>query len=108
MPEICHILVSGRVQGVGYRAYCANTARSLHIVGWVRNCFDGRVEVLARASTEDLDTFIELLRKGPRFADVVDLHCEFVQEHSSTSEHFRLRADLQLDTFEIRSDREFE
>lgn len=63
-------MVSGRVQGVGFRAFCVRTARTLGLDGWVRNLADGRVEVVARGSEEALDRLTELLSEGPPFAAV--------------------------------------
>jgi len=63
-------LISGRVQGVGYRAFAAHAARQVNVAGWVRNLADGRVEVHAAGTRGQLDSFEGWLRKGPRFADV--------------------------------------
>lgn len=68
--EGAHILVSGTVQGVGYRAWTDRTARELGLTGWVRNLYDGRVEILAEAEREVLDDFIERCKRGPRYAQV--------------------------------------
>ena len=68
-----HYLISGRVQGVGYRAFAAASARALGVVGWTRNLSDGRVEVLARASAEVLATFVGALRAGPPHGRVDDV-----------------------------------
>jgi acylphosphatase len=62
--------VSGRVQGVGYRFFAERTAGSLNISGYVRNLYDGRVEVYAIGSAEQLDTLRNALRCGPRMATV--------------------------------------
>jgi acylphosphatase len=59
------LLVSGRVQGVGYRWFAMRTAQELGVCGWVRNLPDGRVEALAEGSEDQLDRFVERLRKGP-------------------------------------------
>lgn len=63
-------LISGRVQGVGYRYFAERAARELGISGWARNLDDGRVEVHANGTRARLDDFESLLRRGPRFADV--------------------------------------
>jgi acylphosphatase len=63
-------LISGRVQGVGYRAFAVTMAQRLGVVGWARNLEDGRVEVHAVGSRAQVDEFAEQLRSGPRFAEV--------------------------------------
>jgi acylphosphatase len=58
-------LVSGLVQGVGFRWSASDRANSLGLSGWVRNLADGRVEVLAEGRPEDLEAFARWLRRGP-------------------------------------------
>ena len=64
--ERLHAIVEGRVQGVGFRYFVMTAARELHLTGWVRNRFDGSVEVTAEGPRKDLETLIFFLRKGPR------------------------------------------
>ncbi|MBM3139959.1 MAG: acylphosphatase [Chloroflexi bacterium] len=66
-------LAKGRVQGVGYRAFCADTAMRLNVEGFARNLPDGRVEVVAEGDEATLRQFIERLREGPPFARVDDV-----------------------------------
>jgi acylphosphatase len=68
--------VSGSVQGVGFRFFAERTAGSLGISGYVRNLFDGRVDVYAIGSADQLDKLKEALGRGPRMASVdrVDEH----------------------------------
>jgi acylphosphatase len=63
-------LISGRVQGVGFRWFVARHAHAEDIVGWVRNLPDGRVEVVARGQDEALRTLEARLRAGPPSAAV--------------------------------------
>ena len=65
--------VSGRVQGVGYRYFALNTAEELGISGYARNLPDGRVEVYALGTAEQLRAFARHLLRGPQFADVADV-----------------------------------
>jgi acylphosphatase len=60
----------GRVQGVGYRAFCADTAMRLNVDGWARNLPDGRVQVVAEGDEATLRQFVERLREGPPHARV--------------------------------------
>jgi acylphosphatase len=63
-------VISGRVQGVGYRAFAVRAAGRVGVSGWVRNLADGSVEVYARGGAAQLDELEGWLRKGPPFADV--------------------------------------
>jgi acylphosphatase len=62
--------VSGNVQGVGYRFFVQRAANTLGVRGYVKNLFDGRVEVYAIAPAEMLVVLRERLKRGPRFASV--------------------------------------
>ena len=63
-------LISGRVQGVGFRYFVERAARDLGVSGWTRNLDDGRVEVHANGSKVQLDELESRLRMGPSRADV--------------------------------------
>jgi len=63
-------VISGRVQGVGFRSFAQRAARELGVAGSARNLEDGRVEVEAIASKAKLDEFEARLRKGPVSSDV--------------------------------------
>ena len=63
-------LVSGRVQGVGYRYFAMSAAEQLDIAGYARNLLDGRVEVYAIGTAPQLRDFARELQRGPRFAAV--------------------------------------
>ena len=68
--ETRRYLVSGRVQGVGFRWFVEREAAMLGIGGWVRNREDGRVEVMATGTREQLSALHGRLREGPRAARV--------------------------------------
>jgi acylphosphatase len=70
--------VRGRVQGVGFRASTAMEARRLGVVGWVRNLFDGNVEVLAEGDEAAVGALLAWLRHGPRLAHVTSLDHEWL------------------------------
>jgi acylphosphatase len=63
-------VISGNVQGVGYRAFARQAARSIGATGWARNLANGDVEVHANGTPSQLDDLESRLRQGPRWADV--------------------------------------
>ena len=65
-----HVVVRGRVQGVGFRWFVREQARPLGVAGWVRNRPDGCVEVAASGDADVLSRFRGLLREGPPGASV--------------------------------------
>ena len=67
------IVVSGSMQGVGYRAFARRAALELDVRGYARNLPDGRVEVLACGEAAALDAFITQLRAGPKWSRVTDV-----------------------------------
>ena len=66
-----HLFVSGRVQGVAFRAYTVDEALRLGVKGWVRNLPDGRVEVEAEGERAALVGLVRFCEKGPPAARVV-------------------------------------
>ncbi len=65
-----HLVVSGRVQGVAFRAYTVDEARDLRLSGWVRNLPDGRVEAEAEGERPALEALVAFCRRGPPAARV--------------------------------------
>lgn len=63
-------VVTGRVQGVGMRAWVQTQARSLGLAGWTRNARDGSVEIEAEGDAGTIASFERLLHQGPRYAVV--------------------------------------
>jgi acylphosphatase len=72
-------LVSGRVQGVGFRHFVITRAAEQKLIGWTRNLADGRVEVLAQGEVESLEALQSHLAAGPRFAQVTAVETEVVE-----------------------------
>jgi acylphosphatase len=70
--------VSGRVQGVGYRAFTVRAASERGLLGGVRNCEDGRVELEAEGPKEKIVSLIEALKMGPPASRVTDVRVEWV------------------------------
>ncbi len=69
MPSI-HTIISGRVQGVSYRAWCAKKAMALGLDGWVRNRSDGTVEAVFAGEQPILDAMVDACHHGPLMARV--------------------------------------
>ncbi len=65
MDVSVRVVIRGRVQGVGYRAWTEYEARERGIAGWVRNRRDGSVEALFAGTQDDVHAMIEACRKGP-------------------------------------------
>jgi len=68
-----HLVISGRVQGVGYRYYMQRKARELGIAGWVRNRSDGTVEAVVHGSPERVNAIVAWARRGPPSAVVAEV-----------------------------------
>jgi acylphosphatase len=69
--------IHGDVQGVGFRAFARSQARRLGVSGFVRNAWDGTVEVTAEGDRLTLETFLDILRQGPRSARVSHVEAEW-------------------------------
>jgi acylphosphatase len=83
-----HLLISGRVQGVGFRYAMAEEARRLGVTGWVRNRRDGTVEAVVDGAAEAVDAFVVWARRGPPAARVTGVQ---ISGSAETFERFDLR-----------------
>lgn len=81
-----HAIISGRVQGVGYRFFAVRTARELDLTGRVFNRPDGQVEVWARGPRPQLKALADALQRGPAFGHVDDLRAEWDVPMAPTDE----------------------
>ncbi len=86
-----HAIVEGRVQGVGFRMFVLEMARSLQLTGWVRNRWSGDVEVVAEGPRPVLEAFLSKLRVGPPAAHVTDVQFEWLPP-SGEFKRFDVRA----------------
>ncbi len=86
MPDMttkrAHLLIDGRVQGVGFRYSASIEADARGLRGWVRNLTDGRVELVAQGSEPAVESLIAWCREGPRFSWVrqVDVAWETAED----------------------------
>jgi acylphosphatase len=83
---IRQVTVTGRVQGVGYRAWVEHRARAHGLEGWVRNRRDGSVEALFAGSAEVVADLVARCRRGPSAARV-----DAVQDEAASSDALNLR-----------------
>lgn len=79
-----HYYVSGRVQGVFYRASTQQQASALGLTGWVRNLHDGRVELVACGDMEVINKLEQWLQQGPDYAQVEAVQGQDVPSQSFT------------------------
>ena len=90
MPAAGRWIVSGRVQGVGFRAFVVRVARQMELTGYVRNAVDGTVEIWAEGPQEALDRLVLEVRRGPSRSEVTSV------------ERFSVRATGSFDGFDVR------
>ncbi len=76
------ILVSGRVQGVGFRYFVHDMAVQYNVKGYVQNTQDRKVEILCQGRQNDLDVFIIAVRKGPALSFISEFLLEEVTDFS--------------------------
>lgn len=81
-------LVSGAVQGVGFRYFTQSAAEKLKLAGFVRNLRDGRVEVVAAGTPQELAQFRAMLERGPRFASVSEIQEENAERDARFPDRF--------------------
>ncbi|NUE02566.1 acylphosphatase [Halorubraceae archaeon YAN] len=72
-----HVYVSGKVQGVFYRANTRDTARSEAVAGWVKNLDDGRVEAVFEGDKDAVETLVEWCHTGSSQADVAAVEATY-------------------------------
>jgi acylphosphatase len=92
-PELkrLHAIVKGQVQGVGFRAFVVDVANRMEVHGWVRNRWDGSVELVAEADQSVLEQFLGRIRQGPRMSNVMQVLTDWEE------------AEKEFSTFSARS-----
>lgn len=88
MTETRHLTVTGRVQGVAYRAWTVGVAKELGLTGWVRNRQDGSVEITARGDAAELDDLTQRCHRGPPMARVEDVTVATVDDNPTLGPGF--------------------
>ncbi len=86
-----HIIVSGRVQGVGFRWSTKREADRLGLTGYVRNRADGKVELVAAGPSQAVGAFITWAERGPSFSNVSDIDVTELTDQVSHAEFSILR-----------------
>lgn len=89
MTRRAHVYISGRVQGVGFRAATRRTAVSNGVNGWVQNLEDGRVEAVFEGQSADVESMLEWSESGPSTARVDDIEVRY--EEPEPLEGFEIR-----------------
>jgi acylphosphatase len=87
--ERLHALVEGMVQGVGFRYFVWHHSEALQITGWVRNLWDGRVEVFVEGTKPILEKMLMHLQEGPRGAQVSKVDAQW-QTATGEFKEFRI------------------
>ncbi len=79
MIETKHLRITGKVQGVGFRAAMYREAMRLNVTGWVRNCKDGTVEAVIQGPEKAIAEVLQWARQGPNGARVYSVEVRLVE-----------------------------
>jgi acylphosphatase len=90
MEVQAHILVKGMVQGVGFRYFVASHANQFHLVGYVRNLFNGDVEIVVEGERGAIEELIKIVKVGPRMAHIEDVQVQW-GNYSGSFRMFEIR-----------------
>ena len=85
-----HAIVDGRVQGVGFRYFTQERAVHLGLTGWVRNRWNGTVELVAEGPKADLETLLRAVLRGPRVGTTQNVKVDWL-ENTDEFPSFRIR-----------------
>jgi acylphosphatase len=78
-PRRMTALVTGAVQGVGYRRFVQRRAQDLGLAGFAENLFDGKVEIVAEGQADALESLLHWVRRGPPHADVREVDVQYAE-----------------------------
>ena len=84
-------IVSGKVQGVGYRMFTLQKARQIGVNGYVRNLANGNVEIVASGEVKRVDTLLKWTKSGPPGAIVKNLEIELLDSNAADFQNFEIR-----------------
>ncbi|WP_455675288.1 acylphosphatase [Pradoshia sp.] len=84
-----HLIVSGLVQGVGFRYYTERLALSKQVKGWVRNLPDGTVEIVAQGNEPSISDFVNGIKTSPGFSRVDDVRID--EQPPESFSNFKIR-----------------
>jgi acylphosphatase len=90
MKARAHVYISGRVQGVFFRAYTEEEANRLGLKGWVRNLIDGRVEAVFEGEKDKIEKMIEWCHRGSPHARVDNVEVEW-EDYKGEFDSFTIR-----------------
>jgi acylphosphatase len=88
-----HIVVEGHVQGVGFRYFVQEKANYLSISGWVRNRYNGSVEILAQGNSEQLQQLLDAVHTGPSRSIVLSVKYDWETDRPAYSQFSMLPTD---------------
>lgn len=88
-----HVWVQGRVQAVGFRAFVRQNAIQIGVSGWVRNVGYNSVEVVAEGTKEQIEAFLQMVKRGP-IGSRVDVTREEWEQVTGEFESFRVKASM--------------
>jgi acylphosphatase len=97
MEEVvrAHILVRGKVQGVGFRAFTQYQATFRKLQGWVRNCAGGEVELEIEGPNRSVDAFLQAMRQGPPLSQVLQVTVDWKEPNRQTEGFKIIRSSLE-------------
>ena len=85
MNKKAHLIITGNVQGVGFRAFVRNRAIKNNVTGWVKNLDDGSVEAIFSGTQENLDKLITITRRGTPWSKVSDVLVTYTDDNAEYS-----------------------
>jgi acylphosphatase len=91
MQHLVKIEVGGLVQGIGFRYFVQSTAKNYGLKGYVKNLYNGEVEIEAEGDDNILKQFVEEVKIGPRFAHIKSFYIEYLDFQGKYS-NFEVRA----------------